>query len=136
MKSVHPGWLPFVGRESELEILRKMLEKARQGNGSSAVISGEPGIGKSRLALEIEAVAQKHGFIAAVGHSYPGSDMPSAWPWTQVIRQLIVSIPSDDTSESSNTHSGHQSKTITEIGDPDGMDGSDRRSRICAPLSI
>jgi class 3 adenylate cyclase/tetratricopeptide (TPR) repeat protein len=44
--------LPFVGRERELGILRSALDGARAGRGSVLVLSGEAGIGKSRLVAE------------------------------------------------------------------------------------
>ena len=46
---------PLVGRDRELDILRKLLERAAAGTGGSAVLVGEPGIGKSRL---IDALRQ------------------------------------------------------------------------------
>jgi tetratricopeptide (TPR) repeat protein len=46
------GLTPFVGRDRELQLLSDCFEKARAGNGQIAFISGEPGIGKSRLLHE------------------------------------------------------------------------------------
>jgi len=46
---------PLVGREEELEHLRRRWERARQGEGQLALIVGEPGIGKSRLIEEFRA---------------------------------------------------------------------------------
>ena len=51
---------PFLGREPELERLRGMVERAESGEGSSVVLVGPAGIGKSRLlgrALEETAAA-------------------------------------------------------------------------------
>jgi class 3 adenylate cyclase/predicted ATPase/ABC-type transport system involved in cytochrome c biogenesis ATPase subunit len=44
-----PPLTPMVGRASELSTLRAMWARSEQGTGSVVVISGEPGIGKSRL---------------------------------------------------------------------------------------
>jgi class 3 adenylate cyclase/predicted ATPase len=41
---------PLVGREEELELLRRRWEQAKAGTGRVVLISAEPGIGKSRLA--------------------------------------------------------------------------------------
>jgi TolB-like protein/class 3 adenylate cyclase/predicted ATPase len=41
---------PLVGREEEVEVLRRRWAQAKAGAGRVALISGEPGIGKSRLA--------------------------------------------------------------------------------------
>ena len=50
---------PLVGREPELELLRRAWDCVRQGMGEVVVLRGEAGIGKSRIALELCAtVAQ------------------------------------------------------------------------------
>ena len=43
------GLTPFVGRDVELELLMELWEYARAGSGQVVMISGEAGIGKSRL---------------------------------------------------------------------------------------
>src|SRR5215469_4970497 len=43
------GLTALVGREEEIELLRRRWSRAKSGNGQVALISGEPGIGKSRL---------------------------------------------------------------------------------------
>jgi TOMM system kinase/cyclase fusion protein len=45
--------LPLVGREQEMELLLSRWALAREGNGQVALISGEAGIGKSRLVLAL-----------------------------------------------------------------------------------
>ncbi len=42
----------FVGRETEMEQLRRALEQARRGHGQVVAVVGEPGVGKSRLFYE------------------------------------------------------------------------------------
>lgn len=44
--------IEFVGRENELAQLQNLWERARQGRHQVLLIAGEPGIGKTRLALE------------------------------------------------------------------------------------
>ena len=46
---------PLVGREEELDLLRRRWERARNGAGQLTLIVGEPGIGKSRLVEEFRA---------------------------------------------------------------------------------
>ena len=47
------GLSPFVGRDAEIEQLRRAVDQARQGRGQVAAIVGEPGVGKSRLTFEL-----------------------------------------------------------------------------------
>jgi hypothetical protein len=47
------GLTELVGREEELELLLQRWSKAKTGEGQVALLSGEPGIGKSRLTAAI-----------------------------------------------------------------------------------
>ncbi len=44
---------PLVGREEEIEMLLRFWQEARSGHGQVVLVGGEPGVGKSRLALEL-----------------------------------------------------------------------------------
>ena len=45
---------PLVGREEELELLLRRWRQAASGEGRVVLLAGEPGIGKSRLVMELE----------------------------------------------------------------------------------
>jgi predicted ATPase len=51
--AVRIGLIPLVGREGELGLLRQRWEQAKAGAGQAVLLSGEPGIGKSRLLQEL-----------------------------------------------------------------------------------
>ena len=53
----------FVGREDELVVLRAQLDQACAGTGGIALLVGEPGIGKMRLAEELTAQARLRGAL-------------------------------------------------------------------------
>src|SRR5262245_26807950 len=44
------GLTPLIGRQAELSVLLDRFEQAKEGEGQVVLLSGEPGIGKSRLA--------------------------------------------------------------------------------------
>jgi class 3 adenylate cyclase/predicted ATPase len=56
---------PLVGREEELDLLRRRWQRARNGAGQLTLIVGEPGIGKSRLVEEFRATLGEtpHTFV-------------------------------------------------------------------------
>ncbi len=60
----HPqllGQLPFVGRAQEFSRLADLLQQARAGKGRMVVLSGEAGVGKTRLLQELTSYAQQQG---------------------------------------------------------------------------
>jgi predicted ATPase len=50
---------PFVGREDELNTLRKLLIQSWEGTGSTAFIGGIPGMGKTALLNEMQAQSSR-----------------------------------------------------------------------------
>ena len=58
---------PLVGREHELELLEQLLEETRAGEARFLFISGEPGIGKTRLLAELLEQAGERGCLALHG---------------------------------------------------------------------
>ena len=60
--ALHGVATPLVGRAEELELLLQRWQQARAGKGQAVLLSGEPGIGKSRLtaALEERLSAEPH----------------------------------------------------------------------------
>ena len=78
----------LVGREPELAALAELVEDAGAGRGRVALMLGEPGIGKTSLAEAVEAMARELGFDMAWGRC-SSADMPSYWPWTQVLNTLL-----------------------------------------------
>ena len=58
-EALHPeGLTSLVGREEELELLTRRWAKAKAGEGQVALVSGEPGIGKSRLTMALKEHVQ------------------------------------------------------------------------------
>jgi tetratricopeptide (TPR) repeat protein len=79
----------FVGRRPELEELVRCLDDADAGRGGMVLISGEPGIGKSRLADKLATEAKERGALVAWGRCWEAGGAPPYWPWVQSLRYLI-----------------------------------------------
>ena len=79
----------FVGRERELDQLIEGLEGALAGRGRVALIAGDPGIGKSRLAEELLAAARGGGARVLVGRCWEAGGAPAYWPWVQSLRAYV-----------------------------------------------
>ena len=52
-EALRSGAAPMVGRDEELELLLRRWEQAKAGEGRVVLVSGEPGLGKSRLTAAI-----------------------------------------------------------------------------------
>jgi predicted ATPase len=86
----------FVGRERELAELGAGLEDARGGRGRFFLLTGDPGIGKSRLADEIAAEAGKSGWAILRGGCWEEGGAPAYWPFIQIIRAAMRDSHRDD----------------------------------------
>src|ERR1700747_1366336 len=79
----------FVGRERELAELRAGLDDVSAGHGRLFLLSGEPGIGKTRLAEEICNDAAARGMRVAWGRCWEGGGAPAYWPLIQIVRACV-----------------------------------------------
>jgi DNA-binding CsgD family transcriptional regulator/tetratricopeptide (TPR) repeat protein len=79
----------FVGRIGELAELDRALHSTAAGAGASALIVGEAGIGKTRLASELAARAGERGFEVLLGRSIDlvGTELPYQ-PFLEALRPL------------------------------------------------
>jgi AAA ATPase domain len=79
----------LIGREKELEPLLAGLADARSGRGGLFLVTGVPGIGKTRLAEELSERAEEEGMLAIWGRCWENPGAPAYWPWAQALLGLI-----------------------------------------------
>lgn len=83
----------FVGRRRELEAFGRSLDAVAAGEGRLEIVSGAPGIGKTRLAYEFATIARARGLCVLRGHCWEGEGAPAYWPWAEVLRNYLDGIP-------------------------------------------
>jgi hypothetical protein len=79
----------LVGRRAELEQLRELWRRALAGNGHMALVSGEPGIVKTRLVRELIVYSQLHGANVLTGGCYEFEATTPYLPFVEALRQWV-----------------------------------------------
>lgn len=80
----------LAGRERELAAVDAVVSTAAQGQGRTVVVTGEPGIGKTRFTEEVLARAAAAGFRCGRGTWDPDGS-PPLWGWTRAVRSAFGS---------------------------------------------
>jgi predicted ATPase len=90
------GLTPLIGRTAELELMRGLWEDATGGRSQVALLTGEPGIGKSRLCDELHSSLPEHR-----GFFFQCSPLHKDSPLYPVIRSIarIAGLSDEDASE-------------------------------------
>jgi len=69
----------IVGRTHELEVFRAAFDRMLAGRRQLILISGEPGIGKTRCAEALAEVAEDQGALVLWGRCYEEAGAPPYW---------------------------------------------------------
>ena len=112
MTQRHP---PFVGRIRELEELRGALERALSGAGCMVALAGEPGIGKTRAAQELEQYARDRGAEVYWGHCYEDAGTPPYWPWVQALGAYVRACDADRLRAEAGDHAAVIAELIPDV---------------------
>ena len=82
----------LVGRDAELARLRTLLDQATEGRAVAALVSGDAGVGKSRLVAEVMTVAEERGFTVLCGQCAEIGDSVPYLPFADAIRNASPEI--------------------------------------------
>src|SRR5262249_22901545 len=82
----------YVGRAAERERLRELWGEARDGSMRVALISGEAGIGKTRLCAHLALNARAEGATVLYGRCDEDLGVPYQ-PWGQALGYLVNDVP-------------------------------------------
>ena len=84
----------FVGRHDELAILLGAADEAAdRGCARVALVSGEPGAGKSALLARLQQEIEDRGWLVIGGQCPEADGAPPAWAWVQALRSLAEVAP-------------------------------------------
>jgi hypothetical protein len=86
----------FVERESERSTIRAAIDRALSGHGSVVMLAGGPGVGKTRLAMEMAEYASRAGFRYLVGHCYERDEPFPFLPFVEIIEGSLAEAASLD----------------------------------------
>jgi DNA-binding winged helix-turn-helix (wHTH) protein/tetratricopeptide (TPR) repeat protein len=81
------GLTPLRGRDYEMARISALLDLATTGEGQLLTLSGEPGVGKSRLLHELLTIASDRGFATRVGNASPLGQHSPFLPFEAMLRQ-------------------------------------------------
>ena len=79
---------PFVGRDACMTALAAGIDRAFARRGGVAWISGEAGIGKTRVLDELATIAAARGVDVAIARCHDAEGQPPFWPWSQLVKSL------------------------------------------------
>ena len=108
----------FVGREPELADLARCFEAAASGSGRLVLLTGEPGIGKSRLVEEVVVAARARGAQVLVGRCWEAGGAPAYWPWTQALRRYVRGDASGAVAPRLGAQAADLAQILPELRDP------------------
>jgi class 3 adenylate cyclase len=108
---------PLVGRDKQLAQLNRCWEEARSGRRRVAMLVGEPGIGKTRLAAEFCREAYSAGALVLLGRCYEESLIPYQ-PFVEALRGYIAESSVDELRLQIGPHRPTLAKLIPKLAAP------------------
>jgi predicted ATPase len=136
---------PLVGRDRELAVLDKALIESASGRGRIVLVTGEPGIGKTRLAEAVVDRARGRGSLVGWSRSFEAEGVPAFWPWVQIVRGVAERVADDILVAAAGAGAGEIARLVPElaprlaVSEPDPSTGRfavyDAVSRLLVGLS-
>lgn len=106
MKSRLPAKPVLVGRGLEIKLLRQHLDSALNGKGTTVLICGEAGVGKTRLVNEFLNLAKKMGIKILKGWCLSGAVPPPYFPFTEAFNTYMSTVSDDKAKSAMTKHLG------------------------------
>src|ERR1044072_5382239 len=81
----------LLGRDRELALVGSLLDDLALSRGNLLLLTGDPGIGKTRLAEVVAARGRALGAEVAWATAWQGDGALPLWAWAQILRQVAGS---------------------------------------------
>jgi DNA-binding SARP family transcriptional activator len=134
-RSVRQEWeLPLTGREAEHSMLAAAFRKVRSG-AAGALVIGEAGVGKSRLAQEFLSWAEAHGADVLRGRGFEVGGRLPLQPVIEALRQRLSEDPELDRLLPDEPWRGHLARLLPELGRATSGDASHDRLHVFEAVS-
>src|SRR6201993_1405048 len=105
----------IAGRARELEGFRGAFSRMLSGRRQLVLISGEPGIGKTRCAEALAELAEDQGALVLWGRCHEEAGAPPYWPWVQILRAYIAASSLDEVRLNMGTAASHIAALVPEL---------------------
>jgi DNA-binding CsgD family transcriptional regulator/tetratricopeptide (TPR) repeat protein len=105
----------IAGRARELEVFRGAFSRMLSGRRQLVLISGEPGIGKTRCAEALAELAEDQGALVLWGRCHEEAGAPPYWPWVQILRAYIAASSLDEVRLNMGTAASHIAALVPEL---------------------
>src|SRR5438105_1663948 len=106
----------FVGREQELERLGQLWKEAAAGERRVALLAGEPGVGKTRLAAELAGRVYEEGATVLAGRCDEDLGVPYQ-PFVEALRHFVDHTPPHQLRERFGRYGGELVRLLPELAE-------------------
>src|SRR5947209_7702107 len=122
----------LVGRDQPLGLLLELVQRAADGDGGTALVVGEAGIGKSRLVREFSRRASEQGALVLTGECVDLAEVEL--PYAPIVGALRSVVRERNEPELARLFGGARAelaRLLPELGDADpGLPGSLGQARL------
>jgi class 3 adenylate cyclase len=114
LREMPPG--AFMGRAAERTRLREQFEQAIEDEGRLALISGEPGIGKTSLSVHAALEARSRGAVVLYGRCDEDLALPYG-PWVEAVTHYVEHAPEWVLRAHVEQHGGELTRLVPVLGE-------------------
>jgi predicted ATPase len=137
-----PGDATFVGRAAELGVLDCRLEAAAEGNGQIVILTGEGGIGKTRLIDELRGRARNRGAVVLAGRCEEGAAGGAYAAFGAALRHYVEEAGEDTLRTQLGANAGVLAplvpgirKRLVDVAEPSRLQPDEERTRLLDAMS-